>query len=115
EEKLAKHQEENDDVVEEDSLWMVASFEELEHVIQLSHNISTLYEFDLKTILYHYDDAYHLYIEIPEELYDEQEDVLSQVLEFSIEGDYTPHILSEYGTVIMDKDVFRNVREYFEP
>ncbi|HIV75202.1 MAG TPA: adaptor protein MecA [Candidatus Pseudogracilibacillus intestinigallinarum] len=116
EEKLAKHQQmDNKENMDEDSLWMVSTFEELEDVIQLSHNISTLFEFDIRTVLYHYEGKYHLYVEIPEELYDEQEDILSQILEFSQEADYTPHILEEYGVVVFENDVFRNVRQYFEP
>jgi len=105
---------ENNSLTEDDSsLWMTAHFNNLEDVIQLSHYINSSYESELITILYYYDSKYYLYIELSPELFEYQEDILSQILEYSTESDITYHILDEYGNVIFQKDVFRQVRKYF--
>lgn len=105
---------ESNGLAEEDSsLWMTAHFNNLEDIIQLSHYINSSYESELITVLYYYDGKYYLYIELSPELFEYQEDILSQVLEYSTESDITYHILDEYGNVIFQKDVFRQVRKYF--
>ena len=105
---------ENAGLTEDDSsLWMTAHFNNLEDVIQLSHYINSSYESELITVLYYYDGKYYLYIELSPELFEYQEDILSQILEYSTESDITYHILDEYGNVIFQKDVFRQVRKYF--
>ena len=82
---------ENQDAKEEDesSLWMTASFRNLEDVIQLSHYFRGDFEEDLVTVLYYYNNKYYLYIELAPELFEYQEDILSQVLEYSNESDIT--------------------------
>src|SRR5690625_2105629 len=105
---------ENAGLTEDDSsLWMTAHFNNLEDVIQLSHYINSSYESELITVLYYYDGKYYLYIELSPELFEYQEDILSQILEYSTESDITYHTLDEYGNVIFQKDVFRQVRKYF--
>lgn len=98
---------------EEDSLWMTASFNDLEDVIQLSHYFQTDNEDNLVTALYHYKDKYYLYIELTSKLIDEQEDIFSQVLEYSTESDVTSYVLDEYGTKIIEKDVFNEMKKHF--
>lgn len=121
EEKLAKKERAETDAGkdtlnydDENSLWMVSKFTELEDVIQLSHQFYCAYELNIVTKLYHYEKSYYLYIEVPEELYEKQEDILSQILEYSVEEDITPYILEEYGKTIMEKDVFEQMRIHFE-
>src|SRR5699024_11633298 len=92
---------ENAGLTEDDSsLWMTAHFNNLEDVIQLSHYINSSYESELITVLYYYDGKYYLYIELSPELFEYQEDIISQILEYSTESDNTLHILYEYGYVI---------------
>ena len=99
---------------DDSTLWMTAKFNNLEDVIQLSHSIWCEKENDLITKLFYYDDRYYLYIEMEPETFEHQEDILSQVLEYSNESDVTYHVLSEYGNIIFQKDVFSNIRKYFK-
>src|SRR5699024_2949235 len=100
------------DVLEDDpSLWMTSSFNDFEDVIQLSHYFQSDAEEDVVTVLYHHDNKYYLYVELSPSLIDEQEDILSQVLEYSHESDMTYHFLDEYGQVIIDKNVFTEIKK----
>ena|SRR5699024_2248221 len=116
-EKLGKAKMEGDanqEVVEDDSnLWMTASFNDLEDIIQLSHYFQGEYESELITTLYYYNDKYYIYVELAPTLFDHQEDILSQVLEYSDESNITYHLLDEYGKVILEDDVFAQVRQHF--
>lgn len=98
---------------EDDGLWMTASFERLEDAIQLSHYINREYEEELDSVLYHYKNQYYLYLELSASLFEIQEDVLSQILEYSNESDITYHMLDEYGKVIFAEDVFAKMRLHF--
>lgn len=106
----------NKDELESDdsSLWMTAKFDNLEDIIQLSHYFNEAYEHSLVTVMYSYDNKYYLYIELAPELFDYQEDILSQVLEYSSESDVTYHVLDEYGKVIFPSDVFSQIKNYFK-
>lgn len=116
-EKLANmdsdHKEEKEAEEDDSNLWMTAHFRNLEDVIQLSHYFQKDYEADLKTVLYHYKDKYYIYVELEPTIYEQQEDLLSQVLEYSRESDLTYHMLDEYGKIIFDEDVFAQVRKHF--
>lgn len=116
-EKLANmdsdHKEEKEAEEDDSNLWMTAHFRNLEDVIQLSHYFQKDYEADLKTVLYHYKDKYYIYVELEPTIYEQQEDLLSQVLEYSRESDLTYHMLDEYGKIIFNEDVFAQVRKHF--
>ncbi|MEC5423598.1 adaptor protein MecA [Virgibacillus sp. C22-A2] len=105
-------QDENDDA--EENLWVVVNFKDFEDVIQLSHYFQEL-DGITEEILYHYADNYYLYIEFSEEILDEnlQENLISQILEFSSDSDATIYFLEEYGKKIFEKDTFAQVRSYF--
>src|SRR5690625_1017191 len=75
----AEAQEMDDD----SNLWMTASFNNLEDVIQLSHYFQGEFESDLITVLYYYKDQYYIYVELSPSLFEHQDDILSQVLEYS--------------------------------
>lgn len=109
EEKAEQTEEIDDDA----SIWLTTSFNDFEDVIQLSHYFHCDGEEQLETALYHYKNKYYLYMEIPAQLFEEQEDMLSQILEYSQEADETYYVLEEYGKVVMEKDVFRQVKKYF--
>src|SRR5699024_9595783 len=75
------------------NIWVTARFNELEDLIQLSHSFHNPTDVDISTALFHYENRYYLYVELSLEQYDEQENVLSQVLEFAEEVDMTVHYL----------------------
>lgn len=96
-----------------ESLWMTAYFNDLEDVIQLSHYFQGDFEENLDTVLYFYKNNYYIYVELPQSLFDYQEEILSQILEFSSESDITYHLLDEYGKIIFDQHVFSQIRNNF--
>lgn len=104
---------EDDDFIDE-MMWVTARFEDLEHIIQLSHHFLHEYESMCHTKLYHYDEHYYLYIEINSEWMESEEDILSQIFEYGVETNTTNHILQEYGKLIIEEDVFAELRKHFE-
>ncbi|MBR3120686.1 adaptor protein MecA [Oceanobacillus profundus] len=98
----------------EDNLWIIVEFNEFEDVIQLSHYFNNLSQFGEET-LYHYHDKYYLYMEFSHEILDDnnQENIISQVLEFANDSDLSIHLLEEYGKIIFESDTFSQVRSYF--
>ncbi len=110
-----KEEETEEDELEDTSLWMTAKFDDLEDVIQLSHYFQGEYDPELVTALYYYENNYFLYVEISSEIFEHQEDIVSQVLEYSTESDITYHVLEEYGKIVMDQDVFTQMKQHFTP
>ena len=106
------HPNDDDLVLEEETLEFLLAFKDFEDVISLS-NRSGLD--DLVTKLYHFEGKYYLYIEFPEDLFEEDEidDILSVLLEYGYETLLTIHRVHEYGKEIISKDVFEEVRKYF--
>ncbi|MGI8314426.1 adaptor protein MecA [Halobacillus mangrovi] len=105
-------EEESDDYSEE-PLTFTLKFNEFEDVIQLSHYLSLDESLDLR--LFHFEDKYYLYIQFTDENMsdDEQENILSQLMEFGIESSITVHRLEEYGKVIFSENALQSVKEYF--
>lgn len=114
EEKFGTHENSNNEQdVNEDNLWIIVSFNDFEDVIQLSHYVDD-YEATIKSSLYHYSDKYYLYVEFFEDTDDYvQENIISQILEFSSDSDVTLHVLEEYGKNVFTTDTFAQVRSYF--
>jgi adapter protein MecA 1/2 len=96
----------------EDQLDFVIKFQDFEDVIALSNEIGLD---DLPIKLYSFENKYYLYIEFPEDHYEENEidNLLSIILEYGQETNVTIHRIEEYGKCIMDADVFPNLRKYF--
>ncbi|MBM7554023.1 adaptor protein MecA [Thalassobacillus pellis] len=121
EEKLNEADENSDQLDDEDSdahsemeqLNFTVQFDNFEDVIQLSHSFQTSEVFAQS--LYHFEDAYYLYIQFDDENMndDVQENLLSQILEYGHESSLTVHRLEEYGKVIFHDDVFKQIRDYF--
>lgn len=115
--KNNKQDEEDDDFVfdEDDSvMWFVVSFEDFEDVIQLSHSFQSKLA-NIEETLFHHNGTYYLYIEFAQDLFEdtEQEDIISQFLEFGNDTDISIHILEEYGKIIFDEDALVQIRSYF--
>lgn len=101
------------DVDQHTNIWITTRFQNFEDVIRLSYYFQNEYEHDIETALFHYEDHYYLYMEIPTSLFTEQENIISQILEFSTESQLTKHVLAEYGNVVIDNNVFEQIRSYF--
>ncbi|WP_226576967.1 adaptor protein MecA [Halobacillus litoralis] len=107
---------EDGDEVEGDSdepLTFTLKFNEFEDIIQLSHYMSTPESVEQR--LFHYEDRYYLYIQFTDEDMsdDEQENILSQLMEYGYESPMTVHRLEEYGKVIFSEQALSSVKTYF--
>ncbi|WP_186575726.1 adaptor protein MecA [Aquibacillus kalidii] len=91
----------------------IVSFKEFEDVIQLSHSFTSVDGVSDK--LYHFEDKYLLLLQFDDELLtdEEQENILSQVLEFGQESSITIYRLEEYGKSIFDSTALEQVKNYF--
>ncbi len=109
-----------DDVIEKSTLneldyvWGVFEFDDIEDMIDLSHALENVKEDNILTKLYGYENKYYLYIEMNDQDIEYQDDLLSQISEFSEDSDITTHLLEEYGTVIFEDKVFTQIRSYFD-
>ncbi|MCT2535657.1 adaptor protein MecA [Aquibacillus koreensis] len=112
-EKFGSHDDEDSEDHEQDDLSFVLSFADFEHVIQLSHYFDTVEGFS--NSLYHFDNKYFLQLEFDAEVLtdEEQENILSQLLEFGQESSITIYRLAEYGKVIFEEDAMTQVKQYF--
>ncbi|QXE02725.1 adaptor protein MecA [Terribacillus sp. DMT04] len=112
EEKFGSH---NETAEEEDEgeLSFVIQFRDFEDVIQLSHYFEETS--GIENRLFHYKDKYMLYVEFDDSVLgdDEQEDILSQVLEFGYDCQTTIYRLEEYGKVIFAEDALAQIKQYF--
>lgn len=97
----------------DESLEFVLTFKDFEDIISLSklHGLE-----DVDTKLYSYQNKYYLFVqfldeEIPEE---EVENALSILLEYGQEAQVTIHVLEEYGNLIIQDEVFMELRKYFQ-
>ncbi|MFK9095299.1 adaptor protein MecA [Bacillus salipaludis] len=106
------HSEDDDILLEEETLEFLLAFKDFEDVISLSNRAGLD---DLVTKLYHFEGKYYLYTEFPEDFYEEDEidDLLSVLLEYGYETQLTIHRVQEYGKEIISKDVFEELRKYF--
>lgn len=106
---------EDEEDIHEDNMWMIVKFEDFEHAIQLSYYMKTDYEIQEET-LYHYKDKYYMYIEFSVDVLDEDqilENLTSKILEFSTNSNISLHVLEEYGKKITDENAFSTLSAYF--
>ncbi len=96
-----------------DHLELIVGFKELEDMIALSHSVQPEY---VENSLYHYEGRYYLYIYFNNDEYteDEQDNLLSRMLEFGYESELTIHRLQEYGKVIMESDAIKKTKQTFK-
>ncbi|WP_066055026.1 adaptor protein MecA [Robertmurraya korlensis] len=102
----------DDDDSYEDTLEFLIAFKDFEDVISLSNR--NILE-DLSTRLYSFEGKYYLFVEFPEEEYDEEDidNSLSLLLEYGHETATTIHRVEEYGKLIIAENVFSEIRKHF--
>lgn len=103
---------EDEDSAEEGNLEFLLLFNDFEDVISLSKRPGLD---RLHTELYSFEGRYYLYIEFPDDEFEEEEidNILSILLEFGYESQLTSHRLLEYGNKIIANNVFATIREHF--
>lgn len=106
------YSDEEEVLLEEDSLEFILAFKDFEDVISLAKRPGLN---NLVTTLYHFEGKYYLYTEFPEEVFgeDEIDDVLSVLLEYGYETQLTIHRIQEYGKEIIAENVFEVIRNHF--
>ncbi|MDX8045793.1 adaptor protein MecA [Gracilibacillus sp. S3-1-1] len=92
---------------------VVVNFKELEDIIQLSHVFEPV--IGMKDELYSYNGQYMLVTRFDEDYLsdDEQEDLISQILEYGQESSVTVFLVEEYGNVIFEEDALEQISEHF--
>ena len=94
----------------EKSLTVVLKLDDLEDFIQLSKS----FDFEVDTSLYHYQDDYYFAVTAGEEYSEAQQDnIISQALEFGNETDISIHLLQEYGKVVAENNAIAIFKENF--
>lgn len=97
-----------------DYVWGVFEFNDIEDIIDLSHALENVKEENISTKFYGHENKYYLYIEMNDQDIEYQDDLLSQISEFSEDSDKTTHLLEEYGKVIFEDNVFTQIRSFFD-
>jgi adapter protein MecA 1/2 len=103
----------DDDDSYEDTLEFLIAFKDFEDLISLSNR--NILE-DLSTKLFSFEGKYYLFVDFPEEEYDEEDidNSLSLLLEYGHETAITIHRVEEYGKLIMSENVFSEIRRHFK-
>jgi adapter protein MecA 1/2 len=93
-------------------LELMIGFRDFEDLIDLSHSFL---EVDLDNRLFHFEGHYYLHIVFDDERYteDEQDNMLSHILEYGFESDITVHRVGEYGKSIIDEAALETLRQQF--
>ncbi|RCW69741.1 adaptor protein MecA [Saliterribacillus persicus] len=109
----AKEEEEEIELTLEKDFTIVVGFEDLEDVIQLSHVFDRVE--GMNEALYYFEDRYMLVVQFEEELLDDdqQEDLISQLLEYGIETNVTIYRIQEYGKVIFENNALAQIKTHF--
>ncbi|SDZ00536.1 adapter protein MecA 1/2 [Evansella caseinilytica] len=98
------------ELVKDHSLSVVLGFKDFEDIVSLSHSFAE----EVETLLYNFEGTYYIYVTLDEKYNDEEQDnMLSRMLEFGYESDVTIHRISEYGTEIIAQDALGVIREKF--
>jgi len=103
-------QDKDNELVKDHSLSVVIGFRDFEDLISLSHS----FQDDINNSLYHFEGSYYIFVTLDESFTDEQQDnLLSRMLEFGYESDITIHRMLEYGKTIIKSDSLKVMREQF--
>ncbi|MBF0708203.1 MULTISPECIES: adaptor protein MecA [Bacillales] len=97
--------------LEGEELSFMIGFRDFEDVISLSHGFDST---GVENGLYHYEDRYYLHVVFDETLIEEDQDNrLSQLLEYGYETDLTIHRIHEYGKEILSEQALEQLRGHF--
>jgi adapter protein MecA 1/2 len=97
---------------EEDYLSFLFTFGDFEDVIQLSHTIDSA---SFENALYHFEGKYYLHVTFNADTPDrDQDDLLSQLLEFGSDSDLSVYRVIEYGKTIVPENALDDIRKYFK-
>ncbi|GAF66870.1 adaptor protein [Bacillus sp. TS-2] len=91
---------------------LILGFSDIEDVISLSHSFENE---EVENDLYYFEGTYYLHTLFHYERFseDEQDDMLSQMLEFGYESDISIHRILEYGKEIMAEKALSKLKQSF--
>ncbi|KYG32414.1 adaptor protein MecA [Alkalihalobacillus trypoxylicola] len=91
---------------------LILGFSDIEDVISLSHSFENE---EVENDLYYFEGTYYLHTLFHYERFseDEQDDMLSQMLEFGYESDISIHRILEYGKEIMSEKALSKLKQSF--
>lgn len=96
---------------EDEFMDLVIGFQDFEDIISLSHSLNVK---GFTNELYHFQNRYYLYVLFTDECSeDEQDNMLSQILEYGYESDLSVHRIEEYGKVIFKEAALESIRNLF--
>lgn len=97
--------------LEEEELTFTIGFKDFEDVISLAHGFNAD---GVENGLYNFEDRYYLHVVFDEALSeDDQDNRLSQLLEYGYESDLTVHRMQEYGKEILSEQALEQLRVHF--
>ncbi|QLK08419.1 Negative regulator of genetic competence MecA [Priestia megaterium] len=101
-----------EEIIEDEGLQFVARFQDLEHLISLSHHLELD---DIINSMYVFEGKYYLYVEFTddEDFVAEIDNILSIILEYANESNVTVHRLMEYGKELISENALEQVKQYF--
>lgn len=104
---------EEDEIEYGGDLEFLLKFTDFEDIIALS-NRGGLDSIPSK--LFTFEGRYYLFVEFPEDQFEEDEvdDLLSILLEYASETQVSVHRVEEYGKLIIEQNVFEQIRKYFK-
>ncbi|QOY34178.1 adaptor protein MecA [Anaerobacillus isosaccharinicus] len=106
----SKHRDRDDD--EQELLDLVIGFDDFEDIISLSHHMDVR---GFKNGLYHFENRYYLFVMFTDEFAeDEQDNILSQILEFGYESEISIHRIQEYGKEVIGEEALQGLRQMFK-
>jgi adapter protein MecA 1/2 len=98
------------EVTKDHTLSVVVGFRDFEDVISLSK----VFKEDVHTSLHNFENTYFVYVTIDDSYTDEEQDnMLSRMLEFGYESDVTVHRIREYGNTIIDENALQTISDQF--
>lgn len=107
-EQFVGHFEEDDD----EELELVIVFSDFEDIVSLSHTFSGT---EFENSLHFFEGKYYLHVVFDNAKYneDEQDDMLSRILEFGFESEVSIYRIEEYGKKVMENSAMKTIREHF--
>jgi adapter protein MecA 1/2 len=101
----------DNDIGKDNSLSVVIGFNDFEELISLSHSFKE----EVNTSLHHFENKYYIFVTLDESFTDEEQDnMLSRMLEFGYESDITIHRIREYGKTIINQNALKVLSEQFD-
>ncbi|WP_096189382.1 adaptor protein MecA [Evansella halocellulosilytica] len=103
-------QDQDNDLEKDSSLSVVIGFNDFEDVISLSHS----FQEDVHTSFYSFENTYYIFVTLDERYTDEEQDnLLSRMLEYGYESDITIHRIQEYGKTIIETNALQELKKQF--